>query len=281
MPTGATLVAVVQPARLFAVAPTARVVGAIFPDPQLDRFSVRTGVDPRSLLELVIALHPDGRVVIARGPIDAPFAVREAGARMAPVESSVDEPIVRRAGFLGASRAEVIALSEDTVVYVEGTPQLAAAVLGAARQPESERASALEGLSFEGHVEAPLVIYGPRPLAMPTDSGIGLLLARESTMAVSLRPERDALRVLADFRGEFPPDAQENFRALAESIAESDLGAALGARDALPSLRVQADEELVTLSATVDPSTLAAGLRALFVAEIEELIDGAEPARDP
>ena len=195
---------------------------------------------------------------------------------MAPLESSVDEPIVRRAGFLGASRAEVMALSERTVVYVEGTPQLAAAVLTAAREHESERESALSGLSFDAHAEAPFVIYGPQPLDMPADTGIGLLLSRERTMVVSLTPEEDVLRVVAEFRGEFPPDAHDNFRALAASIAESDLGAALGARDALPSLRVQADEELVVLRAAVDPSALAAGLRALFVAEIAELIDGVQ-----
>jgi len=281
IPADATLVAVVEPARLLAHEPTAHVVSALFSDSQLDRFTTRTGVDPRSLADLVIAMHPAGRIAIARGPIDAEFAVLEAGERMAPVESSVDGPIIRRAGFLGASRVEVVALAADTVLYIEGSPQLAASVLASARRHESTRDSALADLTFPEHEQAPLVIYGPHPLDMPTETGIGMLLARERTMAVSVRPEETGLGLRAEFRGEFPPEAHENFRAFAESIAASELGAALGAADALPTLRIQADERGVVLTAVVDPSALASGLRAIFVAEIEELIEGAPHADLP
>ena len=65
---------------------------------------------------------------------------------------------------------------------------------------------------------------------------------------------------------------EDNFRALASSIAESDLGAALGARDALPTLRIETEEARVSLHASLASEILAAGLRTLFVAEMRELL---------
>lgn len=281
VPPESTLILCASPSELLASEPTAHVVRAIFPATRLDRFAARTGVDPRLLDELILAEHPHGRFAIARGPIDAIFAVREAGERMAPIESSSDAPLFRRAGFLGESRTEVVALSEDVILRVEGTPQLTAAILAIARVPPIARTPAFDPSELEGHVDSPIALYAPHPLGLPADSGIGLLLAREEQMAASIRPEEDALRVTAEFTGEFPPESHENFRSFAESIAASDFGAALGARDALPSLRIEAQDDRVRLSATVDPHVLAAGLRAMLFAEIEELIEGRRSAEMP
>lgn len=284
-PSESTLVVTARPAELVSTEATARIVGALFPAEQLDRFSQRTGVDPRQLTELVVADHPDGRVVLARGPFDAAFAVREAGERMAPVESSVDEPRVRRAGFLGDRRVDVAALDEDAIAWVEGTPQLAARVLAMAGQPARARRHALareSAAALRAEVgDAPIAVFAPHPLGLPLETGVGMLLAREQALAAAARvTEEGGLRVDADLRGEFPPGAHENFRALAQSLADTDLGAALGLRDALPSLRVEADEGRVALSARLDPAVLASGLRTLFIAELRELLGEDEPA-DP
>src|SRR5690606_19486283 len=167
-PAESTLVVAARPAELVASDATARVVAALFPADQLDRFSQRTGVDPRELTELVVAEHPEGRVILARGPFDAELAVREAGERMAPLESSVDEPIVRRAGFLGERRVDVAALDEHAVGWVDGTPQLAARVFAMAQKPPRARRHALaeEGTSAlrAQYRDAPIALFAPQPL---------------------------------------------------------------------------------------------------------------------
>ncbi len=280
-PPESTLVVTARPAELMAAEATARIVGALFPAEQLDRFSQRTGVDPREVTELVVADHPDGRVVLARGPFDAPFAVREAGERMAPIESSVDEPRLRRAGFLGDRRVDVTALDEHAIAWIEGTPQLAASVLAMAGRPVRARRHALarsSAAALRAELgDAPIAVFAPHPLGLPLETGVGMLLAREQALAAAAWATADGLRVDADLRGEFPEGAHENFRALARSLADTDLGAALGLRDALPSLRVEADDARVALSARFDPVVLAAGLRTLFVAELRELLGEEEP----
>jgi hypothetical protein len=287
VPAGSTFVVRARPAELLAAPATRRVITALLSEERLDRFAARTGIDPRELTELVFAVHPDGQVVIARGPFDAPFAVREAGQRMAPVESSVDEPMVRRAGFLGSRRVDLAAPADDVVIRIEGTPQLAAAVLSASRHaPEAREHPFREGPSAELRAAlgaAPFVLFAPQPLGLPPDTGIGLLLARERALAASAQPserEEGALALRAELRGEFPPGAHDNFRALARSIATSDLGAALGAQEALPTLRIESEEGRVGLRARIEATVLAAGLRTLLVAEMRELIEGPAAARE-
>ena len=276
-PADATLVVLARPAELWADPSSRRVLLAVFDEAQLDAFSMRTGVDPRRLEELVIAVCPDGHVVIGRGPLDAPFAVREAGERMAPLEASVDEPLVRRVGFPASGRVDLAAPAADTVIWIDGPPQRAAGILAAATSAEHTREHALAGTEATAlraeRAEAPLVALAPQPLDLPRDTGVGLLLARQTALAVEARPDVDgALRFGMELRGEFPPGAEENFQALAASIAESDLGAALGARDALPTLRIETEDTRVSLRATVASEILAAGLRTLFVAEMRELL---------
>lgn len=276
VPAESRLVVYARPTVLMEHPATERVVRAVFDDEQMARYQARTGVDPRTLDTLVIAVVEEGTIILARGMRDADFAVREAGERMAPMEASVDEPFVRRAGFIGARRADMAALDPHTIAWIDGTPQLAAAVLAAANLPEEEREHRLTAhVELRAEVaDAPFAVLAPQPLGLPIDSGIGLLLAREEAMVVAVRGARDRLRVQADLAGEFPPGAVDNFRAFAESMAASDLGAALGARDALPTLTLEVSEEAVRARAEVDPAIVAAGLRAVLMAEMRELIDG-------
>lgn len=274
VPLDAQVVVITSPEALLAAPPTERVVRAVFSDEHLDRFAERTGVDLRAVSELVVAGYPDGRVAIARGPFDAIMAVREAGERMAPVEARSDDPVIRRVGFLGRGRIDASALDEDTILHVDGPPHLAADVLVAAGTVGEERGDALARCVLEGHADAPIVLCAPRPLGLPGDTGIGVLLAREETLVASVRPADGRLALRAEMRGEFPPGVDENLRAFVESVAHSDLGGALGIREALPTLQIEAEEGHVTLSASLDPGVVAAGLRALLVAEIEELVEG-------
>ncbi|MFK7989236.1 MAG: hypothetical protein AB8I08_24670 [Sandaracinaceae bacterium] len=277
-PAASTTVLVLSPSSLLADPASASVVSALFPDARLERFRVRTGVDPRTLEALVLILHPEGRAVIARGPIDASLAVMEAGARMAPLESSQDEPFPRRAGFLGSRRIELAAPSANVVVWVDGTPALSSALLHAAALDESERDHPFERADLSEIQEelgsAPLLLFSPHPLGLPLDQGIGMLLARERALGLAMQPVgADRLQVRAAMRGEFPPGATENFAQLGHSMAASELGGALGLREALPTYEVVAAEDHVAASVEVSVSRLALGLRAILVAPIEELLD--------
>ena len=288
LPDGLRLVVIARPDEIVARDALRTVAMAILEDERLDRFSARTGVDPRAIRELVLGVGEDGRVVLARGPFDAPFVVMEAGARMAPIESEVDEPFVRRAGFIGDRRVDLAAPASDALMWVDGTPQLAASVLRRGRRDADRSASALdEGLARavrRASGSAPFVLIAPRPLGLPADSGIGLLLAREEAMAVWASPAGDdALELQMEMRGEFPPGATANFRALAESLAASDLGASVGAVEALETLELDVDRERVRARCRVRAAVLAAGLRVLLSADMEEMIEGArrEEISDP
>ncbi|GAB5547464.1 MAG: hypothetical protein SangKO_072240 [Sandaracinaceae bacterium] len=225
-----------------------------------------------------MAVCADGHVVIGRGQLDAPFAVREAGDRMAPLESSVDEPMVRRVGFLGSGRVDLASPADDTLIWIDGPPQRAAGVLASALRAEAQRRHALEAVTLRElratRADAPLAAYAPRPLGLPRDTGVGLLLARQTALAADLRPdESGTLRIALELRGEFPPGAEDNFRAprlldrgvrprrrarrerRAPDAPYRDRGGA-----GLPA-RLPREREI-----------LAAGLRTLFVAEMRELL---------
>lgn len=304
VPAGATAVVIARPRELMSAPASRRVITAITSDERLERYRLHTGIDPRALEELVWADTSEGSILLVRGPFRAPLAVAEMGHRMLPLESSADEPFVRRGGHHQGARRDLIALSDDVLLVVTGAPALTEAVLARVQHTSSprtvsasgERATATQDrpvLSsaelvelLAAHAEAPLTILAPCPLDLPPESAIGLLLARERALVGSVTPSgANDLVIAVDMRGEFPPGADANFRALVSALAQSDLGAAVGMRDALPSLSVHSDDERVAMRATLPAPALAAGLRILFEAEIEELVGVPEAdtgsGRDP
>ena len=74
-------------------------------------------------------------------------------------------------------------------------------------------------------------------------------------------------------RGELPPGADANFRQLAASLANSDLGAVVGLNLAERELAVRVDGEQAHLEAPWPADVLARGLRVLFVDELEALLE--------
>jgi hypothetical protein len=283
-------VIVARPAELVREPAARRVLEAIAPDERLERYRQRTGIDPRALESLVwadldLGDAGAGTLLAIRGPFSAPLAVAEMAHRMLPVESSADEPWVRRIGHLDGERRDLVALDDHVLVAITGPPALARAILDRARGEDvspSAVGSPVVRLLFEAHRAAPLVVVAPRPLELPS-SGIGLLLAREQALAAAAVPATEEhIALTVELRGEFPPGAEENFRAFVRSLAESDLGAALGMREVLSTLRVQSDDGRVVLRASVSAPTIAAGLRLLLDAEIAELVEPPDvrPAED-
>jgi len=199
--------------------------------------------------------------------------------RMTGVHVSADRPQVRRSGYLGTDLYDMVALAEDVVLVSRGVPAVTAAVIARVRSgnwPEG-RSSSLAAPELRALVEtahrAPLVLYVPRPLSLPPGFATSVLLARQRVLAAMVVPEgEEELDVSVALRGEFPDGAERNFRALVESVAESALGGALGIREGLQTLSVQAEADSVTLRMRLRVGTLVAGLRLLFTAELEELL---------
>jgi hypothetical protein len=118
-----------------------------------------------------------------------------------------------------------------------------------------------------------LALYVPEPLELPPELGLSVLLARQralAAVATPAGPSRAAVGV--QLIGEFPATAEENFETLVTSIASQDLGAALGMREALPTLSVQVGQNSVLVGLELHAETLALGLRTLFGGEIAELL---------
>ncbi|AKF08149.1 hypothetical protein [Sandaracinus amylolyticus] len=277
VPRDATVVVIARPEEMLREGAARAVLEAIAPDEHLERYRQHTGIDPRRIEELVWAESRAGSLLLVRGPFSAPLAVAEMGHRMLPIESSSEAPFVRRAGHYQGARRDLVALADHVLAVISGSPELAEDVLGRARHGEAGGALGAEPAAslLMAHRSSPLVVVAPQPLGLPPGSGVALLLARERAMLVAGTPrgERD-IGLVAELRGEFPPGADENFRALFASLASSDLGVAIGMPAALETFTVDADAEHVVLRATIPAGTLAAALRVLFEAEITELVEG-------
>lgn len=290
IPSSAEAVTVLRP-RVLVESPSARrVLFAIVPPGELDRLAQRTGVDLREVDELVLAEVGGGWLALVRGSFPAPQVVRAAAARMAPVEVRSETPYRRRAGYLRGRYRDVTAVAADTLLVADRAPEAVAAVLARLRHGRwpSGRRSALGGADERALLQAlgpaPLTYFVPKAEPPPGTAGAALLLARLRSAAVATHPGgADGIRFEVRLRGTFPPSAPDNFRALARSVAETELGRALGLAGALPSLEVTVREPTCVLRFTAPARPLARGVRLLFVAEIAEALGlgRGEPERAP
>jgi hypothetical protein len=281
VPDGYSSLLRLRPRALLAEDATLRVVSAIIPIERLDAFRDRHGVDPRELEQVSLVSYGEHTVLLASGAFHGSVVVSEIGHRMAPLESSADAPVLRRAGIYRMRRFELLAVGAHEVALVDGPPELSGLVLHTRGLGQDDRSTATEPrlrALVRSEAAAPFlyVLHG-RPDLPP--EGIGLLLARleDATLAIAPAGTRDpgALELRARLLGEFPPGADENFRTLVSSLAESDLGRAVGLDEAARSLAIDSLAGEIRLTASVRASTLARGLRVLFGAEIDEMLDEA------
>ncbi len=279
IPEGAEVVVTARPAELMEAPATRTVVDAVFDADQRDAFARRTGVEPHEVEELVVAEYEDGFAIIARGPWSARDVVLATESRMSSVEVRADAPFVRRMGFLGAERRDVTAIADHVVLFTSALPDVTATILSRVRNgrfPQGHAALATPDLRalVERHASAPLALYVPAPLALPPELGIGMLLARQRALAAVATPAGPPdVAIGVQLVGEFPSTAQENFETLITSVAEQDLGAALGMREALPTLTVRVGENSVLMGLELRAESLSLGLRTLFGGEIAELLE--------
>lgn len=288
VPEGATLVVRAEPSRLLAAPAVRRAVAPLLLTDRARRAIERVlGVPLEDVHELVVAEHGErGRQILLRGPFDAPAAVRRMAERMTPVEVSSEEPLVRRAGFVGRVRREAVALRSDVLMVADDLADVVAHVASAALAPRKERSwtpalASPEALALLAETEgAPLALHAPQPLDLPEGYGTSLLLAREEALAATLTPvDGTWLQLEVGLRGEFPEGAVDNFRALVTSVARSELGMAVGLGDGLPSLRVQTEPGRVLIRMRVRAGSLARGVRILVGPDVGAVVEGAHPAQ--
>lgn len=238
-------------------------------------FTERTGVDPMQLEELVgIELPPSGYLLVVRGPFDAADVVRRAGERLAVADVRTDQPVVRREGLAGQGRYAYAALAGHTLLVArDAAPQLVARVL--ARHEARDNAGALDNADAQSlyaeHAASPLVLFAPRPLALEPGTNVALLFARERALAVTVRPTHTTLATGIDMRGEFPPGAENNFRALARSLSSAQLGRALGLSRVPDNMAIRVDEQGSYVTFALEASELVAGVRMLFFDDLKQL----------
>lgn len=277
MPAGPRTVVEARPAQLALRPAIQRIWRAVMPRAREERFRQRTGVDPASVDWLVLGeLRPKGYILLARGPFDADLVVREAGARLAALETVVDEPVLRREGVSGDARYAYAVVDFHTVMVARDAPAPLLAqfvarlggdqdVPGVMDEPDARSLYADRGAH-------PLAIYAPQPLRLPVDSGVGVLLSRERALAARFEPGDVEIDVELELRGEFPPGAEQNFRALVKSLGGTDLGAVLGLADIGDALRIRADDQGVELQFPLRTQALLRGVRMLFSQDLMRML---------
>jgi hypothetical protein len=284
VPEGAVTIVAARPDALLRVPSLASLVAAVAPDDRLSAFAERTGVDLRRLEEAVVAdFGAEGTLWLARGPFDAPLAVAEAGERLATVESRSDAPLVRRAGFFGNERVEVVALAPDALAVARGAGAVGplGAMLACLRRRECRPALAPDSprTLLRAHGAAPLVVYAPRGVDLPEGLLSQALFAGTLAAAVAVHggtadPVRSAA-VRVDLIGRFPATIADNLRSLLGAVGASELGGAFGLEAVAERARIDVADGRVTVDFEVEAARFRVGLRALAGAELTELLAGA------
>ncbi|MCC7540947.1 MAG: hypothetical protein IT379_32310 [Deltaproteobacteria bacterium] len=287
VPRGAELVVIARPDDALSRPAIATIVSLVLPEPRQRSLRDRYGVDVRALTELAWCTHGDATLILARGPIDAHRVIRRAERRMSALEGSRSAPFPRRTGLLDGQRHDFVALDRNTLALLRGEPGMMDAVLRAVRA--RERSGALSPRPLRElaarHGGAPVVVYAPRPIRLPTDTGIGLLLSRERALAVALDGDGSEIVARIELVGEFPPTAAENFAALVRSLGESDLGRALGLQDSASRAEIEVDQPEgadvavgVRIGLRADAEEIGRGVREVFVAELADLFGERSPS---
>lgn len=275
VPEGASVVLVARPRELAQQPGAEALFRALVSEEHERAFAERTGVEPLAVEELVaLELPPHGYVLLVRGPFDARSVVERAGERLALRDVVSDEPIVRREGLAGQGRYAYAALAEHALLVArDAPPSLLAALL--ARRAKQGEGGVLDPADaralYAEHASSPLVLIAPKPLALEPGSNVALLFARERALAVSVRPVGEVLGVGIDLRGEFPPGAEHNFRALAHSLGSASLGRALGLSHVAETMAIRVDAEGAFVTFALAARELVAGVRMMFYADMREL----------
>lgn len=284
LPNGAALFVLARPRELYEADASAAILHTVLAEAQLDAIRVQYGIDAHALEHLALARYEEGAaqgdVLVLEGPFRAEVVVAEIAHRMVPRESETRGPSgeARAGGVLHGSRLDVLSVGPHTVVIVNGPPGLTERVTHTIQGAVPPLVAGPIEQSVARHGE-PFVAMRPIPLGLDGTSGTALLLSEEETLLLAVAPaEASTIRVSVDLTGGFPPTAEQNFRQLAISLAQTPLGTALGLRSALGTLEIEASPTAVSLAATLDAAEVARGLHLVFGAEIAEVLGDHAPS---
>lgn len=308
-PAGADWVVRLRPTAIFAD-PTLGPIGrTLLPRSLVDRVANKTGVELDALEEAVVAGYAGGVLMILQGPWAARDVVRANAPLMNPLETESRDPYERAGGWLGTRRVDLIALNDHRLLVAEGAPQALIALLqkeapepameqkwGAFRALERAQRDALAALFVPEPLDLPLPPEQPAepdaeslPHGLPTSRGLALLLARQQQLAVAVHTAGQAeaglenedgagqeadLLLQITLTGEFPSTAVENFTQLVRSVAQTELGRAIGIESGARGLSVQAGGGQVELQVGLRSELLVGVLRTLLANSMEEALEG-------
>ncbi len=287
---GARWVIVVQPKAIFG-SELATALGRIVPAAGVDRLSEKLGIDVRKVPEALVAGYGGSTFYAARMPEGASpsLPVDAFEKRVLPPNgrNSPRPDIVRVWGTVAAggraSAAGLWSTNGDMVVGEGGRlgPVLVALALATKKLvPERslERQEPFKALAAWAK-GAPLAIFARCPLdevlSGATDAKSPIVSQECDGAALSLRPaEKKGFVVIAlHIPGRWGKDAQnasDEVRGVIGRVVESDLGRALGLKDAEPA-EVTGTPEAVDAKLTVNALVLAEGVRKLTSAELSEV----------
>jgi hypothetical protein len=281
VPSGPSWVIQAQPRALAEQQAALALWRALVTEDRERAFEERTGVAPLQVEEAVgCELPPNGWLILARGSFDAEHVVERAGERLAVPDVRSDEPLKRREGLAGQGRYAYAALSPHALLVAKDAPPAWLAQLLA------RRAAALEGRPnaqvpgmvdhvgplLAEHAAEPVLVLAPQPLQFEPGTGVSLLFAREQALALTVRPTHEALAVAIDMRGEFPPGAENNLRALARSLSSTQLGRALGFSRVPETMAIRVDDQGATVTFALVARELVAGVRMMFFDDLRTIM---------
>lgn len=221
-------------------------------------FSRTFGFEPGAVHAIALARYQPGTLYVLEGDFRAADIVEHLGERMSTVEIRDASP-PRRIGFVGVERVDVAAVGPHRLAIGQehGAPmmRLLARVAGRLVPSTLERMPASLAQELRaGPVAGAFFMPGRFPL----ESEVGTLFARTEWVGMRARSSASGgLGLTVGVHGRLPASADENLRALAAEVAETEVGGAFGIRSALPTLNVGASDDGMVLDLELDPRRVA------------------------
>lgn len=280
LPEGARWILLVEPKQVFGNPGLRRLIDVLMPERRLAAWSSRYAIDPSTVERVAVGSYTGGQLLVARGGLDAEPVLKAAAAEMDATETISDPPRPRVVGLIGTDRYSLAAVGQDGLVLGEGAPESWSVLMrfldGHSTDmpaPSVTRSVHREPAEAE---HSSLVLHILEPLGLPLETPIGLVFAGQQQLSATLTSTDPArLELWIALSGEFPDTIEANLQTLARSIALEPLGTALGIADALPTLRIERQQNIVTVRATLTTDRVIRGLDALFGADLWRLMEPA------
>ncbi|MBI2897651.1 MAG: hypothetical protein HYY06_29095 [Deltaproteobacteria bacterium] len=266
VPDGAEWIVLSRPADLWRSAAVRAAVEPAIREVDLAALASRTGVDLRSVSDLVAAgFGVRGDLIALRG-------------------NDLRRTMARALELTAEPRYAIHPLRKDVVLVGSGVGSsgILSAASRRAPRPGARAAGPLPAVAERLRTELP---RGPFqllylvPLQLDRTTPAAVLLSGLRSGGVTVNPRGAELLIDIVLEGDFPPTAETNFRAMLESVALSPLGSLFDLTSALPTARIRSAEGRITVQIALAAQAVADGVRALFVAELQELLGGIRRTR--